>query len=569
MMNADRTITAAFAPRPTSYVLTVQGAGGSGSVRSTPSGISCTITSGSTKSGCSARFPTSSTVTLKASSSRARSIKAWAGGECEKNGTGVGSTGGSCTVTMSQARNIVVSFEAEANEAVLGSWAPPIEWPHVAIHAALLPNGLVMTWGRRSGVPVLWNPATPGAFTSLGRPADFFCSGHSFLPNGRLLVAGGHSGTADFGIRKSYAFNFIKNKWLAGQNMANGRWYPTNTTLGSGKVLTISGGDTAGVINQIPEVREKNGSWRALTGATRVVPYYPMMFMAPDGQVLMAGPEQQGMYLNTSNAGSWTSGPLSNFGDRSYGTAVMYDAGKILLVGGNEASPTSSAEVIDLNAGAGAAWRSVAPMSVARRQLNATVLADGKVLITGGTDAPGFNSPPTDSRVLNPEVWDPETETWLQLSPMSHHRLYHATALLLPDGRVLSVGSGEPNATGLPDDLTAEIFSPPYLFNADGTFAARPTITSAPLSVGYGQTFTVATPDAASITKVLWIRLGSVTHAFDQNQRLNRLTFSVASSTSLSVTVPPGKNYAPPGHYMLFIINGNGVPSEARIIQIT
>jgi galactose oxidase len=424
----------------------------------------------------------------------------------------------------------------------------------------------VMTWGRRSGVPILWNPATPGAFTSLPRPADFFCSGHSFLPNGRLIITGGHDGAADFGLRKTYTFNHDLNKWIAGKRMANGRWYPTNTTLASGKVLTISGGDTAGVINQIPEIRESNGSWRALTGATRVVPYYPMMFMAPNGQVFMAGPEQQGLYLNASNAGSWITGPLSNFGDRSYGSAVMYDAGKILLVGGNEANPTSSAEVIDLNAGA--AWRSVESMSVARRQQNATILADGKVLVTGGTDAPGFNSPPTDSRVLAPELWDPETETWSQLSPMSHHRLYHSTALLLPDGRVLSAGSGEAAATGLPDDRTAEIFSPPYLFNGDGTLAARPSISAAPLSVGYGQAFTVETPDADSITKVIWIRLGSVTHSFDQNQRMNRLTFSAASSTSLSVVAPPGRNYAPPGHYTLFIINGNGVPSEGKIIRI-
>jgi hypothetical protein len=569
-MSSDRTIIATFAPPPSSYLLTVQGgAGGSGTVESSPSGISCRITSGSTPSVCSARFPSSSIVTLRASAPRGRPIKAWAGGHCEKRGTGIGSTLGSCAVTMSQTQNILVSFEASTSEAAAGQWSAPISWPHVAIHAHLLPNGLVMTWGRKrqGALPVLWNPATPGGFTTLSEPVDYFCSGHALLPDGRLIVTGGHSGTADVGLRTTYLFNFTTNHFAASKKMRNGRWYPTTTTLASGAVLTISGGDTAGVLNTIPEVW-KQGSWRALTTAQRSVPYYPMMFVAPNGQVFMAGPEQQSMYLNTSGTGTWTTGPRSNFGDRSYGSAVMYDAGKILLVGGNETAPTNTAEVIDLNAGAAAAWRPVQPMSVARRQVNATLLADGKVLLTGGTNAPGFNSPPTDSKVLAAELWDPDTEAWSQLSSMSHQRLYHSTALLLPDGRVLSVGSGSPAATGLTDDFTAEIFSPPYLFNADGTPAVRPSIDSAPLKVSFGQAFTVGTPDAASITKVTWIRLSSVTHSTNMDQQLNRLTFSVASSSSLSITAPSNPNLAPPGYYLLFLVNAQGVPSVGKFIQI-
>ena len=566
-MSVGRTIRAAFAPPPNTYLLTVQGgAGGSGSVQSTPSGISCTITSGSTSSVCSTPFASSSTVTLTASAATGSYIKAWAGGGCQNSGTGIGTTLGSCVVTMSQTHTVVVSFEADENEAVAGKWAPPIDWPHVAIHAHLLPNGQVMTYGRMSGTPVLWNPATPGAFTTLTRPADFFCSGHAFLPDGQLLVSGGHSGTDNFGIKTTYLYDFALNKWNRVADMRNGRWYPTNTALGSGEVLTITGGDTAGVVNLIPEVFQTNGTWRALTGASKQVDYYPMMFPAPDGRVVMVGPGQQTFYLNTSGTGSWTAGQLSNFGHRSYGSAVMYDAGKILMMGGGP--PTNTAEVIDLNGGTGAAWRYVAPMAVARRQLNATLLADGKVLVTGGSNVTGFNAAPNDSRVLAAEIWDPDTERWAQLGRMSHQRLYHSTALLLLDGRVLSVGSGEPAASGQINDLTAEIFSPPYLFSADGTLAARPSINDAPVSVGYGQAFTVTTPDAASIVKVTWIRLSSVTHAFNQNQRMNRLTFSAASSSSLSVIAPPSGNYAPPGHYMLVIVNGNGVPSEGKIIRI-
>jgi hypothetical protein len=151
---------------------------------------------------------------------------------------------------------------------------------------------------------------------------------------------------------------------------------------------------------------------------------------------------------------------------------------------------------------------------------------------------------------------------------MTHHRLYHSTAPLLPDARVLSVGSGQPAADGLNDDYTAEIFSPPYLFKLDGTGADRPTITEAPISVSYNETFTVKTPDAASISKVTWIRLSSVTHAFNENQRMNYLNLSVSGTSSLSLTAPADGNLAPPGHYMLFLVNSNGVPSVAKIIRI-
>jgi hypothetical protein len=469
---------------------------------------------------------------------------------------------------MNQAQSLVVSFGTASDEASSGLWHAPIQWGAVAIHASLLPNGKVLTFGRMHSNPVLWNPGPEGSggtFESIGNPGDLFCSGHSLLPDGRLIVAGGHSGTDNFGTKTTYFFDAALNGWSRGPDMANGRWYPTNTTLASGDVLTISGGDTAGVRNIIPEVWQ-NGTWRALTGASRTVPYYPMMFAAPDGRVFMAGPEIRSYWLNTAGAGSWTAATQRvNLVDRYYGSAVMYDAGKILIVGGGQ-TPTATAEVVDLNVGT--AWRNTGAMAVARRQLNATLLADGTVLATGGSNSPGFNVYPTDSRVLDAEIWNPQTEQWKQLGRMSHQRLYHSTALLLPDGRVLSVGSGAPPAQGLTDNLTAEIFSPPYLFKLDGTPAARPTITDAPVSVSYGQTFTVQSPEAATVVRATWIRLSSVTHAFNMNQRMNRLTVAASGPGSVSVTAPATANHAPPGHYMLFLIDANGVPSIAKIIRI-
>ncbi|HSB53549.1 MAG TPA: galactose oxidase-like domain-containing protein [Gemmatimonadales bacterium] len=568
-VNADATVKVTFAPKPNQYVLTVQGgAGGSGKVQSMPAGINCTITAGTAgATGCKASYPAGQSVVLKATAASGSYLKAWSGAGCDVSGTGSGTGSGSCTVSLSDTRSVVVSFETTLAQATKGAWGTPFAWPVVGIHASVLPNGKVLTFGRAGHNPALWDPASPATFGSTTRPADFFCSGHVLLPDGRLFVAGGHAGADNFGIKTTYFYDFATNSWTRGNDMRNGRWYPTTTVLPNGEVLTVSGGDTAGVMNTLPEVWQPDGAWRALTGAQISIAYYSMMFVAPDGRVFAAGPAQGTRYFTTAGTGSLAVGPTSHFGSRDYGSAVMYDAGKILIVGGNM-TPTASAEVIDLNAGSGAAWRTVASMTVGRRQLNATLLADGKVLVTGGTNSTGFNVAPSDSRVLSAELWDPATEQWTTLARMSHQRVYHSSALLLPDGRVLSVGSGEPAATGLSDDYTAEIFSPPYLFKADGTPATRPAISSAPVSVGYGQGFTVTTPNASSITKVTWIRLSSVTHSFNQNQRMNRLGFSVIGTGTLSVTAPANSRLSPPGHYLLFLVNSAGVPSVARIIRI-
>jgi hypothetical protein len=191
-------------------------------------------------------------------------------------------------------------------------------------------------------------------------------------------------------------------------------------------------------------------------------------------------------------------------------------------------------------------------MSIARRQLNATLLPDGKVLVTGGSSAKGFDNPA--GAVHYAEMWDPVTETWSRMASYNTYRGYHSIALLLPDGRVLSSGGDY--------ESNAEIYSPPYLFKG-----ARPVITSGPSKVSYGETFLVGNADAASIAKVSWLRLSSVTHAFNQNQRINFLRF-VSAEGALSITAPSDPNLCPPGHYMLFLLNGNGVPSKAKMIQI-
>ena len=445
---------------------------------------------------------------------------------------------------------------AAAQPSAVGQWASVPPLPFFPVHVSLLPTRKVMVWPGDQGIsgndPRLWDPDT-ATVTPLTPPGyDVFCSGHSFLADGRLFVAGGHIQN-NVGLPNASAYDPISNTWTAFPPMNAGRWYPTTTTLANGDALVVSGSidNTVGV-NRLPQVWEAAaGTWRNLTNAQLGLALYPQMLLAPNGQVFNPGPSQTTRYLNTAGTGAWTVVGNRQFGDRGYGSGVMYDDGKVLVMGGGD-PPTRTSEVIDLNAPT-PAWRLVGQMAIARRQINAVLLPDGKVLVTGGTSGPGFNNASTP--VFAAEMWDPATETWSTMASAQVPRLYHSAALLLPDGRVLTTGGN-----GYPD---TEVYSPPYLFRG-----ARPTITSAPSTVTYGQSFFVGTPNGASVTSVTLIRLGSATHAFNMNQRISRPSFTVTTG-GLNVVAPTNPNLAPPGHYMLFILNGNDVPSVARIIRIS
>jgi hypothetical protein len=280
-------------------------------------------------------------------------------------------------------------------------------------------------------------------------------------------------------------------------------------------------------------------------------------FQAPNGRVFLAGNKQQTRYLDTAGTGAWKSGLLRKHSARDYGSVVMYDTGKILALGGGNPA-TATAEIIDLRAKT-PTWQWTGSMGYPRRYPNATVLPDGTVLVTGG--GAGAN----DARVatLVAELWDPASGQWKKMASMQVPRLYHSSAVLLPDGRVLSAGGGRPASKNGVDTLNAEIYSPPYLFR--GT---RPVITSAPTSVRYGETFTLGVPTELPIAQTTLVRLSSATHCFNMNQRFCRLK-STQGPGGLSVTAPPNGKESPPGHYLLFVLNTNLVPSVATIIQVT
>lgn len=476
------------------------------------------------------------------------------------------------------ARAAVKIFDLESMQAA-GRWNSPMCWPFVAVHTHLLPTGKVLFWDRLGNIS-FWNPANQKSAVPRRLMHNLFCSGHAFLPNGSLFVAGGHdhadgSGLGDgIGLDHATIYNPFTNTWsVKAAEMNAGRWYPTVTTLANGQMLVISGSITKTpppedlyIKNLLPQVwQPSTNSWRSLSGAeaqaenelAHGVDLYPRMFLLPDGRVFKAGPDQDTWFLDTSGAGQWEQGPNSNFGIRTYGTAVMYEPGKILIVGGGD-PPTATAEIIDLNESI-PVWKPIADMQYARRQLNATLLPDGKVLVTGGTGGTGFND--ESNPVLPAELWDPESETWTTLPAMQVTRGYHSTAVLLSDGRVLVAGGGQ-GAGAVGNHNDAEIFSPAYLFKGP-----RPRIAQAPATIRYGRNFVISTPNAASISRVSMIGLSSVTHSFDENQRFLWLSFS-ATAKGLIVTAPADGNLAPPGYYLLFILNSDGVPSVGRIIKI-
>src|SRR6266566_3146290 len=232
---------------------------------------------------------------------------------------------------------IAVSAVSAQDPATVGQFSSVMTCPQKAVHAHLLPTGKVLYWSQYGNgfYPQLWNPSTNTNTAATQPEANPFCSGHVLLPDGQLFIAGGHLDTW-VGLPNAYTYNPLNDTWTRLPDMNNGRWYPTSTTLPNGDVLAISGwiNTTVGV-NVEPQVwRTATASWRDLTTAHLALPFYPFMFVAPNGKVFCAGPSQTTRYLNVTGGGAWSSVANSNYGTRNWGSSVMYDDGKVLLMGG-------------------------------------------------------------------------------------------------------------------------------------------------------------------------------------------------------------------------------------------
>ena len=498
---------------------------------------------------------------------------------------------------------------ADVAPEVGGRWNGRFNIPVMGINAAMLPTSKVLFYAypsepdsaprRNLAWGVVWNPAlgvADAAFKRVdppidprtGQPANIWCSGTSFLADGRVLVTGGNLNyygepNKYSGLNQVYTFNPFDETWTRQPDMAHGRWYPTQLLMPDGRTLIIQGLDESTTGRKNPDVElftpspDLNGRGTitklgSLPG-NRIGDYYPHMFWMPSARALVAGPyANDSWYFSEAGRSIATSdvGDLSR--NRTWGTAVLEPAGvngstRVLAIGGSDsvanydnAPAVASSEVYD-EAGSGG-WRSAASLNVARSHHNTVLLPDGSMVTVGG----GVGNDSTRNRLWTAndaqrqiELWSPQTKTWTLGPSQDEYRAYHSTALLLPDGRVLSAGD---DRNGGFDRDTAELYEPPYLFKGP-----RPTITRAPTGVDWNADFSVGTPDA-NIAGAMLVAPGAVTHAVDMNQRSIPLAITGRSAGQVVLRTPPNANVALPGYHMLFLLNDRGVPSGATWVRL-
>jgi hypothetical protein len=457
---------------------------------------------------------------------------------------------------------------AETDPAVVGSWTQPFDMGGVAIHATLCHNDDVLifqyvegkatvdhtswvgTWNWRTGV-------TAEAPFSYHR--DIFCAGHNVLADGRVFIAGGHDHTTGkkqdgVGVAETDIYDPVTRTWTPTPLLTEKRWYPTNVGLPNGKTLIFGGQAQSGApSNSVDEYDAITNTMRQMPPtATKPLGVYPRLHLIPNGKILRSGPDRMSLWFDPV-AATWTNLTPMLFGGRTRGGAFLLPgARKVMNVGGGKAgTPTATAEMLDTSQSA-PKWRYTGSLNFARMLHNSVVLPDGTVLIVGGGLQYKYTNP-----IMTPELYNPATETWSLMAPQQASRMYHSTALLLPDGRVLS--AGQDNG---PLAKFGEIYSPPYLFRGP-----RPVVTNSSTQVATGGQLRFDSVDAADLTKVVLIRPGSSTHEIDTDQRSVPLSFQVAGTT-VTAQVPANVNEVPPGYWLLFALNSAGVPAVAPWIKV-
>ena len=518
--------------------------------------------------------------------------------------------------------------------AVVGAWTAPFEGQVPAISMALLPDGRILYWGgvtaddhdqvflmdapHVADVAIMAPPYTAESVTFLPIPegmGDLFCAGLTIMPDGRVLAAGGSewlalgeemSGFVD-GASDTWSFDPATTSWAREADMANERWYPTVMTTGEGDALAVSG------IQRLPQPqtlqdaieRFDGGAWSDQQ-ADQLLPMYPRLFTVPSGPMkgdifyetvgTLWGPFGEHPLEPTwsfervldKETNAWTMLGPSVFGARQHAATVMlpldpadgYEA-ELLTFGGSlyrTLAATGLAEKTTLGP-EGVEHQVVEPLSHPRWQANGVLLPDGSVLAVGGgmwdnVYAHGQRSP----EVLVAERFDPETGEWSDMAAMQVGRTYHSTALLLPDGRVLAGGhvplpvpwrdvrDNMPYQSQIAE-TRFEIYEPPYLHWG----VARPVIESAPAAVGFGESFTVATPDAERVADAILVKPGSTTHAWDSSQRAVVLPVETRGDGELTFVAPPDGDVATPGPWMLFLrvqAEQGLVPSVASFVTV-
>jgi hypothetical protein len=506
-----------------------------------------------------------------------------------------------------------------ANVSESGRWMPAFDLPVFAINTVQLPTGQVLMWaydyamGPRDLTPqrnwsnaFLWDPAKgygASAFEAVhppkwdhdGKPgtpevqANIWCSGQSLLADGRVLVTGGNLGyeTANKyykGLNHVYTFNPWTKEWTRHEDMKQGRWYPTQTLLPDGRTLIMSGltekgdrdnnllveiFDPAAPLGQ--EITQLTGTRVPYAGTGNATPPegepYAHVFAMPSGNVLVAGPYEEDSWLLRppfDALSAWTdipAEPVSEWanGGRYAGNGILVPGApsKVMLLGGGaDDTPTATTAIFDENEAA-AGWKPGPSWNVARSHANTVILPDGSLAAIGGGlgDTGTLSQWTTTAEQRQIELLPRGASTWRKGPAQAEARAYHSTALLLADGRVLSAGD---DVNGGHDRDTGELYEPAYLHQG-----SRPKITGVTRGVLWGDTFRVAVRSEVAVERVVLMAPGAVTHAVDMHQRLVELQRSGDGWRA-----PASPQFAPPGYYMMFAIDGRGVPSVAEWVRL-
>jgi FtsP/CotA-like multicopper oxidase with cupredoxin domain len=472
-----------------------------------------------------------------------------------------------------------------------GRWEELSGLPGITfMHAVLLANTRqVLFWGY--GPPALagvqqsrlWDQAT-GLYTSPAPQPDaltpdenLWSSGHAYLSDGTIVAHGGFffSATAPMTAdteRRAFYFNPVGTAWAVAPNVNVGRFYPTTITLSDGRLLTlfgqdhgVGGGATAASLEVFTPGPGAN--WSAPKALPFNYFYYPWTFQLPNGDLFVAGPQRP------SRRFDWTASPVVDDPTKQYSFAIGVDRGvnmdgtavllpleppsykpRVLVAGGMPAAAQQTAEWIDLSVAA-PTWSALPNMNVPRDKLNSVILPDGRIFVAGGTPYSIADGGPA-------ELFDPEDPRagW-QIGPsMKHPRRYHSAAILLADGSVLMGGDTDGGRDG--GSLPNERYLPSYFFKT------RPLITSSPGSAAYGATFSVGTNNPAGIAKAVLMRPGAVTHAFNQAQRYIGCVVAGVGGSNVHAVAPPSGLLAPPGWYLLFLVDHDRIPSVGVWIHI-
>ena len=467
-----------------------------------------------------------------------------------------------------------------------------------------------------------WELVDPENWTGNDRALEknIFCGGHCFLDNGELFVSGGqyqaiHNPLLLFDPPSicNYTFNSSTEKWLLRKRTLIARWYPSCVTLPNGGALIISGASGIyGVkklgafrfVNNRLQVYYNDKGLRTLQKIPFIIDLYPFMHILPNNRIFVHSERTTRIYNHINN--EWEKRPNSSSKmleiNTNYeysrtnpvqGTSVLlplnqYDNPpynvRIMLIGGGGESEnpeidtpaTETCEIIDFSNGAVAAaaaaeptWKYTTSMNFKRVMPNAILLPDGKILVVNGCEK-GKSDAGADP-VLTAELFDPLNQSWTKLAQMSVKRLYHASALLLPDGRVMTAGTDKEWNKGkdIHDEYRIEVFTPPYLMEK-----RQPEIINVKSEINYGENVGIECEQGGGgggkeeVVSAALIKPSSVTHSLNTDQRYIGLEIHEVKKNLLTVQIPNDSNIAPLGYYMLFILNKGGTPSKAKFVRI-